>query len=108
MVVGVGLTVLGLIVWYQWRRPDPVLNPLLNPPMVQIPAGSFLMGCQPAEKICFPDEEPARRVQVPAFEMGKYEVTFDEWDACVTDGGCTQKPRDARKRLRVGAGSFPS
>nr|WP_295448138.1 formylglycine-generating enzyme family protein [uncultured Thiodictyon sp.] len=95
VVVGVGLTVLGLIVWYQWWGHDPVLNPLLNPPMVHIPAGSFLMGCQPAEKICFPDEQPARWVQVQAFEMGKYEVTFDEWDACVADRGCTQKPSDA-------------
>src|SRR5690349_10636494 len=22
------------------------------------------------------------------FAMGKYEVTFKEWDACVADGGC--------------------
>ncbi|WP_295392796.1 formylglycine-generating enzyme family protein [uncultured Thiodictyon sp.] len=63
--------------------------------MVYIPVGSFLMGCQPAEKDCFPDEKPAHQVQIPAFEIGKYEVTFDEWDTCVADGGCTQKPGDA-------------
>ena len=28
------------------------------------------------------------RVTVPAFSMGKYEVTFAQWDACVADGGC--------------------
>lgn len=29
-------------------------------------------------------------VKVPGtdFEIGKYTVTFDEWDACVADGGC--------------------
>ena len=25
---------------------------------------------------------------VPAFRLGKYEVTFAQWDACVSDGGC--------------------
>ena len=62
--------------------------------MVHIPAGSFLMGCQPVEKGCFESEKPAHQVQVSAFDIGKYEVTFDEWDACVTDGGCTQKASD--------------
>jgi formylglycine-generating enzyme required for sulfatase activity len=28
------------------------------------------------------------------FVIGKYEVTFEEWDACVADGGCTRKPDD--------------
>lgn len=29
------------------------------------------------------------------FEIGKYTVTFDEWDACVDDGGCNgYKPPD--------------
>ena len=25
---------------------------------------------------------------VPPFKLGKYEVTFAQWDACVADGGC--------------------
>ena len=81
---------LGLAILYQsWGR-----DPVLNPAMVHIPAGSFLMGCQPAEKECWDWEKPAHLVQVSAFEMDKYEVTFDEWDACVAGGGCTQKPGD--------------
>jgi formylglycine-generating enzyme required for sulfatase activity len=29
------------------------------------------------------------------FEAGKFAVTFDEWDACVADGGCNgYKPSD--------------
>ena len=28
------------------------------------------------------------------FGVGKYEVTFAEWDACVADGGCKHKPED--------------
>lgn len=26
------------------------------------------------------------------FAVGKYEVTFDEWDICVQDGGCKRSP----------------
>jgi formylglycine-generating enzyme required for sulfatase activity len=63
-----------------------------EPQMVTIPAGSFSMGCQPKEKECFDDEKPAHRVQVAPFEMGKYEVTFAEWYACVSDGSCKQRP----------------
>ena len=33
-------------------------------------------------------EKPVRSVTVPAFKLGKYEVTFAQWDACVVDGGC--------------------
>ena len=36
--------------------------------------------------------------------MGKYEVTFDEWEACLKDGGCTRDPDDhkwGRGRLPV-------
>jgi len=64
------------------------------PTMVAIPAGSFSMGCQPGEKECSDDEKPAHRVQVAAFELGQTEVTFAQWDACVTAGGCTQEPAD--------------
>lgn len=59
-----------------------------EPEMVAIPAGSFTMGCLPERDLiegldkCPEYELPAHEVSVAAFEMGKYEVTFDEWDAC--------------------------
>ena len=28
------------------------------------------------------------------FAVGKFEVTFEEWDACVAQGGCTHRPDD--------------
>ncbi len=34
------------------------------------------------------NEQPVRSVTVPAFRLGKHEVTFAQWDACVADGGC--------------------
>ena len=66
-----------------------------EPQMVGLPAGSFSMGCQPKEKGCENAEKPAHLVRVAAFELGKYEVTFAEWDACVVDDGCTHRPDDA-------------
>ncbi|WP_295427133.1 bifunctional serine/threonine-protein kinase/formylglycine-generating enzyme family protein [uncultured Thiodictyon sp.] len=73
------------------------------PTMVAIPAGSFSMGCQPGEKECEDNERPAHRVQIPAFELGQYEVTFDQWDACAAEFGCTQMPADAG----IGRGKHP-
>ncbi len=61
------------------------------PEMVVIPAGSFMMGSNDGGS----DEKPVRKVTISApFAVGKYEVTFDEWDACVADGGCSHKPGD--------------
>ena len=54
--------------------------------MVSIPGGSFRMGDLSGEG--YDREKPVHEVTVPAFKMGKYEVTFAQWDACVADGGC--------------------
>ena len=54
--------------------------------MVSIPGGSFRMGDLSGEG--YDDEKPVRTVTVPAFKLGKYEVTFAQWDACVAAGGC--------------------
>ena len=54
--------------------------------MVSIPGGTFRMGDLSGEGD--DDELPVHTVNVPAFRMGKYEVTFAQWDTCVADGGC--------------------
>ena len=54
--------------------------------MVSIPAGTFRMG-----DLSGKGDGDARRVHsvtVKPFRLGKYEVTFAQWDACVADGGC--------------------
>ena len=62
--------------------------------MVSIPAGSFRMGDLSGEGD--DDEKPVHNVTVPAFRLGKHEVTFAQWDACVADGGCGgYRPDDA-------------
>ena len=40
------------------------------------------------------DEGPQHQVTIAKpFAVGKFEVTFAEWDACVAAGGCKRRPR---------------
>jgi formylglycine-generating enzyme required for sulfatase activity len=48
--------------------------------MVPIPAGSFLMGSPAGETGRREDEGPQHKVTVPAFYIGKLEVTWSEYD----------------------------
>lgn len=73
--------------------PTPTSTAFVEPEMVKIPGGSFQMGCVTGLG-CRNDEYPAHEVQVASFELGKYEVTFSEWDNCVDDGGCKQRLED--------------
>jgi formylglycine-generating enzyme required for sulfatase activity len=64
------------------------------PEMVVVPAGEFIMGSPPTEKRRMPDEVPQHRVTIARpFAVSKYDVTFNDWDACVSVGGC---PREGR------------
>ena len=66
------------------------------PEMVVVPSGSFMMGSPEAEAGRYDDEGPVHRVTIARpFAVGVYEVTFGEWDACVSDGGCGRyRPND--------------
>ena len=66
------------------------------PEMVVVPAGSFMMGSPSGEKDRGNDEGPQHRVTIPAsFAVGRFEITFTEWDACVAGGGCGgYRPKD--------------
>jgi formylglycine-generating enzyme required for sulfatase activity len=65
------------------------------PDMVEVPAGEFLMGSPESEMGRGKDESPQHRVAVSQpFAVGKFEVTFAEWDACVAERGCTYNPGD--------------
>lgn len=65
------------------------------PLMMTVPAGELMMGSPESESRRGSDEGPQHKVQIPRpFAIGKYEVTFAEWDACVAKGGCRHKPSD--------------
>lgn len=64
------------------------------PETLRVPPGEFVMGDASGDGL--ENERPAHRVRIEEpFSIGKYEVTFDEWDACVAAGGCTHTPDDA-------------
>jgi formylglycine-generating enzyme required for sulfatase activity len=67
------------------------------PEMIVVPAGAFTMGSivrvflprssPPSEK--GRSENPQHMVKIgKPFAVGKFAVTFEQWDACVADGGC--------------------
>ncbi len=66
------------------------------PEMVVVPAGSFAMGSPASEPGRDVDEGPRHSVTIAKpFAVAKFELTFDEWDVCVADGGCNgYKPDD--------------
>ncbi len=47
--------------------------------MLAIPAGTFDMGCTEADGKCQEKEMPVHKVNIAAFQMGKYEVTQAQW-----------------------------
>jgi len=55
---------------------DKLKDGSLGPELVQIPAGTFQMGSNDGSS----DEKPVHTVTVKSFAMGKYEVTFEEYD----------------------------
>jgi formylglycine-generating enzyme required for sulfatase activity len=56
--------------------------------MITLPPGQFIMGSG-GDESSHPDEKPAHSVTFSkAFAVGKFEVTFDQWDACVLAGAC--------------------
>ncbi|WP_162009795.1 formylglycine-generating enzyme family protein [Methylocystis heyeri] len=61
------------------------------PQLTLIPAGAFNMGSSDG----FPFEAPIHHVVIAKpFLMGQREITLAEWDACVTEGGCSYAPPD--------------
>ena len=64
------------------------------PEMVVLPPGWFMMG-SPPEVGLGTDEGPQRKVTIDQpFAVGKFEVTFAEWDACVAERKCSHSPKD--------------
>ena len=73
----------------------------LCPEMVVVPAGTFTMGAPESEEGSDKSERPKHEVTFSKrFAVGRYAITFAEWDACVREGGCkpmfgNEEPKDA-------------
>ena len=67
----------------------------IAPELVVVPAGAFIMGS--SEENAHPSELPEHRVVIPRpLAVGRYPVTFIEWDAAFEAGGVIQQPTDKR------------
>ncbi|MGQ0675978.1 MAG: SUMF1/EgtB/PvdO family nonheme iron enzyme [Rhodospirillales bacterium] len=61
------------------------------PAMVVIPPGAFQMGSNSGDG----DEKPVHPVTIPRpLAVGRFEVTFAEYDACLAAGGCRSNVSD--------------
>jgi formylglycine-generating enzyme required for sulfatase activity len=61
------------------------------PEMVVVPAGEFMMGSPPTEKGRYSNEGLQHKVAIAKpFAVSRFDVTFADWDACVSVGGCPQ------------------
>jgi formylglycine-generating enzyme required for sulfatase activity len=59
------------------------------PTVVVLPPGRFLMGSPNTEVGRYGDEGPVRQIAITRpLGVAKYEITFDEWNACVRDRAC--------------------
>ena len=66
------------------------------PELVVVPAGSFTMGSPAGEHGRFDNEGPQRKIALAQpFAISRFEVTFDEWDACASHGDCDRLVGDS-------------
>lgn len=67
--------------------------------MIAVPGGTYLMGSPESEKGRSADEGPQRPVTVRPFWVGKFEVTWDEYDVfAIANPGDKQQQMDAEKK----------
>jgi formylglycine-generating enzyme required for sulfatase activity len=91
--VAVVLIIFSFVFWWPKRQEaervekqqplkEIITKPLAVPEMVVIPAGSFRMGDLRGDDVYGPkDEVPVRTVKIEKrFAIGRYEVTFEEYD----------------------------
>jgi formylglycine-generating enzyme required for sulfatase activity len=75
------------------------------PEMVVVPKGSFIMGTPMTEVDRYKGEDPLHRVSFARpFAVGRFTISFDEWDACLADGGCGDNKGDDK----YGRGRMPA
>lgn len=66
------------------------------PQMVVIPSGASMLGSPPNEAGRQSHELPPTEVSFAApFAVGRFDVSFEQWDACAAEGGCNNwRPGD--------------
>jgi formylglycine-generating enzyme required for sulfatase activity len=70
---------------------------------VTIPAGQFQMGSENGDT----DEKPVHTVYVDQFEIGKYEITNDQYTQCVNAGICLVRKNGVNGEIGDDEGLYP-
>ena len=77
-----------------WRDSKEFRDCAVCPALVVIEPGSFLMGPQEDSR-CRDEDDPVVEVKIARpFAAGVFEVTVDEWAACLRAGGCSHDPHE--------------
>lgn len=92
------------------RMPLPTNAPIPGPAgeidpdaFILIPAGSFLMGCDPennANQPCSTTNQPQHEVRLGEYSIGVYEVTNARYQTCVEAEACSS-PRSGGSKTRT-------
>ena len=69
----------------------------VNAQMVRVEGGTFTMGCAQEQESCDADEQPAHPVRIGSFEIGRFEMTQELWEAVMGEnpsafGDCPRCP----------------
>jgi len=61
--------------------------------MIVVPPGKFIMGSPENESDLDASERPQHEVTITKpFAVSKFQVTFEDWDACVAAVACRRAP----------------
>ncbi len=80
---------LAIILWRPWQAAEPderienitTTDKFIEPEMTFVQGSTFTMGCKDGrDENCDDNEKPPHPVTVKDFHIGKYEVTFEEYD----------------------------
>ncbi len=75
--------------------PKPFKDCEICPSMVKVSAGVFEMGAPKDQGGS--EAKPRHSVRITKdFAVGRFEVSFSEWDRCVADKGCRYRPQDSK------------
>lgn len=66
----------------------------LDKSLLVVPAGKYVIGCNDKAHDCFPDESPAREIDVGEFALMKVEVTAADYARCVGAKKCKAAGKD--------------
>ena len=92
--VPVALVAVSVGVFAALRSPAPPVPDAFLPELVRVPAGNMATATADAAPVAGPRGDPSRVVFERPFYIGKFEVTFAQWDYCHQAGACAHRPDD--------------